>query len=262
VFTRSPDGVLSSEGLRLGISAGVDLAPLAGRVAARRVEARELLRLADAVPEGVEPGDSARAAFAVVDLARRSVAEGLVHPYLDHDGGSWFAHWGATLDRNGQELLTQIAAALPEIAATAFDGDREATVLDLYGVVVDRIARDRLRARGVRLAGRGRYGRPSAVESFLDGLVAADPVLPRNSGFPALERRLARWVAEGLGRRPPGGWRLALHLDERPGDGDALALELWLHAEDDPTLGLPAALLRDGGEEIFGFLRAGDPTAR
>ena len=35
-------------------------------------------------------------------------------------------------------------------------------------------------------------------------------------------------------------------------------LELWLQAEDDPTLGLPASLLWEGGEDVFAFLRTRD----
>ena len=36
-------------------------------------------------------------------------------------------------------------------------------------------------------------------------------------------------------------------------------LELWLEAADDPTLALPASLLRDGDDEVFAFLRESDP---
>jgi hypothetical protein len=41
--------------------------------------------------------------------------------------------------------------------------------------------------------------------------------------------------------------------------GGALTLELWLHAEDDPTLTLPASLLWESGVEPFAFLRDTDP---
>ena len=41
--------------------------------------------------------------------------------------------------------------------------------------------------------------------------------------------------------------------------GAAVVLELWLEAADDPTLALPAALLQDGADEVFGFLRDSDP---
>ena len=192
-----------------------------------------------------------------MELAQRSVAEGLVHPDLDHGGGWWHAFWGATLDQSVQATLTEIAAALPAVSADAFDGDRDATVHDLYPVLVDQIARDRLRADGVRLASAMKQVRPTALDQFLEGLTAADPVLPRHSGYSALDRKLSGWVDAGLGRRTSTRWRIGLHLDER--EDDALVLELWLQAEDDPTLGLPASLLWSGDDDVFAFLRDGDP---
>ncbi|MBA3348097.1 MAG: DEAD/DEAH box helicase, partial [Actinobacteria bacterium] len=77
----------------------------------------------------------------------------------------------------------------------------------------------------------------------------------------ALERSLSNWVDEGLGRPSQAAWQVSLHLDERPaadGGEPGLVLELWLQAEDDPTLGLPAALLWQGGDDVFSFLRARD----
>ena len=41
--------------------------------------------------------------------------------------------------------------------------------------------------------------------------------------------------------------------------GTELVLELWLQAEDDPSLSLPASLVWEGGDGIFSFLRASDP---
>ena len=225
---------------------------LGRHVEARRVDHRELLRLA-AAPPALEPGGSARVAFAVAELAHRSVAEGLVHPYLDEDDGTWNAFWGATLDASVTAQLTQLAAALPPAAADAFGGDREETVHDLYPVLVDRIARDRLRAARVRLV-RPR-GRPTAVERFLEGLTADEPALPPSAGYPALARRLSGWINDGLSRRSEASWRLGLRLDERPPD---LVVQLWLHAADDPTVSLPASLLEEGGDEVFSFLRASD----
>jgi len=233
LLTREPDGTVS---------------------AARSLDVRELIRLAETPP--ADAGGSAVAVFAVVELAHRSVTEGLVHPYLEHDGGSWHAFWGATLDESVQATLDEIAAALPEAAAAAFGGDRDATVRDLYPVLVDQIARDRLQAGRVRLGAALRNGRPTALELFLDGLSAPEPELPRHAGYAALNRRLSRWLDDGLGRRSSAPWKLGLHLDER---GTALVLELWLHAEDDPTLGLPASLLQEEGDEVFSFLRASDP---
>ncbi|HUZ82448.1 MAG TPA: DEAD/DEAH box helicase, partial [Gaiellaceae bacterium] len=74
-----------------------------------------------------------------------------------------------------------------------------------------------------------------------------------------LERRLTRWVDEGLAEIKETTWRLGLQLDERP--RGALALELWLHAGDDPTLSLPVSLLWEGGDDAFAFVRSGDPAA-
>jgi len=261
VFARAGDGTLSAEGLHAGTPAAADLS-VARRVDARRVGVRELVSLAAAQPKGLEPGGSARAVFAIVELAHRSVSEGLVHPYLDHGDGGWHAFWGATLDATVQATLAEIAAALPAVAADAFAGDREATVQDLYPVVVDQIARDRLRAGRVSFVGRLPV-RPSALDLYLEGLVAAESLLPPHSGYAALRRQLARWVYDGLGvlaRGSEARWKLSLHLDERTEGGDTeLVLELWLQAEDDPLLSLPAALVWEGGADIFSFLRASDP---
>ena len=261
VFLRDGEGGLGSDGLERGAAATADLS-LARGVPARRLTAGELVALASApsrgVPAGAEPGASARGVFAIVELARRSLAEGLVHPYLDFGDGVWHAFWGATLDANVQAALTEIAGALPPVAADAFDGDRDALVHDLYPVIVDRLARDRLRAEGVRLLAQSSR-RPGALELFVEGLTAAEPALPPHSGYAALKRRLSRWVYDGIGalaRGSAASWRLALHLDER---GDGIVLELWLQAEDDPSLSLPASLVRDGGADIFSFLRASDP---
>src|SRR5947207_4113287 len=251
-FARDGDGALSAGGLTVGAPASADLA-LARGIEARRVGVRDLVALAADPPAGLEPGGSALGVFAIVDLAHRSVAEGLVHPYLDHGDGGWHAFWGATLDAAVQAELAEIAEALPPIAADAFDGDRDATVHDLYPVVVDQIARDRLRADHVRLVG-PLPRRPSALELYVEGLSGAESLLPTHSGYAELKRRLSRWVYDGLGtlaRGSEASWKLSLHLDERTVAGETgLVLELWLQAEDDPTLSLPAALVREGGGEV------------
>ncbi|MDX6400390.1 MAG: hypothetical protein QOF27_996, partial [Gaiellaceae bacterium] len=82
VFVRAGDGMLSADGLTLGTPTSADLT-LARGIDARRVGVRDLVTLAANPPAGLEPGGSARAVFAIVELAHRSVAEGLVHPYLD-----------------------------------------------------------------------------------------------------------------------------------------------------------------------------------
>ncbi len=261
VFARDPAGRLSVDGLQVGLPAVVELPFAGGEITVRRIGVRELVRLEEAPPGGFALADSAQAIFALVELARRSVAEGLVHPHLDHGDGWWYAFWGATLDESVQEALSRIAVALPAVSATAFGGDREATVHDLYPVLVDQLARDRLRSTGVRLANAARHRRPGALELFLEGLTAPEPVLPRHSGYAALERRLSRWVDDGLGRLSSAPCKLGVHLNERPSDVfyKNLVLELWLQAEDDPTLGLPAALVWNDEDGIFSFLRASDP---
>src|SRR6476659_7517213 len=73
VFTREPDGSLSAGALHVGIPAVSDLANLGHGATGRRVGLDELIALAAEPPEGLEPGGSARATFAVLDLAARSV---------------------------------------------------------------------------------------------------------------------------------------------------------------------------------------------
>jgi hypothetical protein len=272
VLARGADGSLSSGDLHLGIPAVSDLASLGHAASARRVGLAELIGLRADTPPELDLGGSARATFAVLDLAARSVTEGLLHPQLQHGGRTWLAYWGATIDEPIQEALDAIAAALPSVCADAFDGDRDALVHDLYACAVDQIARDRLRAAGIKLGNRVMRNRPSAPELFLDGLTSTEPELPAHAGIGALERRLTDWVDRGLERRSSAPWLLSLRLDERsddephePYDGEAaekassVILELWLQAADDPTLALPTSLLHDGGEAVFGFLRSADP---
>ncbi len=262
VFARGSDGSLSAGGLQFGIPAVSDPGELGHGATGRRIGLAELIELAASPPPDLELGGSARATFAVMELAARSVSEGLLHPQLQHGGRNWLAYWGATIDETVQTALDAIAAALPAACADAFDGDRDAHVHDLYACTVDQIARDRLGAARVRLGHRLLRARPSAPELFLDGLTSAEPELPPHAGLRALERRLTEWVDRGLERRSAAPWLLSLRLDERDGDGadqSLVVLELWLQAADDPTLALPVSLLFDGEDGVFGFLRAADP---
>ncbi len=201
----------------------------------------------------------------MLELAARSVTEGLLHPQLQHGGRTWLAYWGATIDESVQEALDAIAAALPAVCADAFDGDRDALVHDLYACAVDQIARDRLRTAGVRLGNRLMRNRPSAPELFLDGLTSVEPGAAAARGA-----RRARAAAHRLGRprpraplqrtvapQPPA--RRARPSEREPGGSSTVVLELWLQAADDPTLALPTSLLHDGGDAVFGFLRSADP---
>src|SRR5665213_2884622 len=257
VLTRSTEGELSAGHLHVGMPSVGDIEGVGRAVSARRATVGELIRLADSPPAGLELGGTARATFAVLELAQGAVTEGLVHPQLEYDARRWFAFWAATLDGPIEEALTQIAAALPEVCAAAFDGDADAAVHDLYPYAVDYIARARLRAANVQLTSPTRRVR-SAIELFLEGLTAPVAELPENSGYSALERRLTKWVDDGLTQLNTSPWKLVLHLDER--DDNRLALEVWLQASDDTTLTLPASLLwSDAGDEVFAFMRASDP---
>jgi non-specific serine/threonine protein kinase len=208
-------------------------------------------------PQG-ELGDSTRALLAVRDLARRAVSEGLVFPQLAKIGGDWFAFWGATLEAEVESTLTAIAAASPAAIADYFHGDRAAVVNDLYPRLVDQIARAQLVEAEVSIGSSRAFGRGRAVEAFLAGLAADDAELPHGASYAALEKKVTRWVDEGFATLPSSPWRVGLHLEDRPG---GLALQLWLHASDDATVALPAALLWDAGPDAFEFLRDADPAA-
>ena len=208
-------------------------------------------------PDG-ELGDSTRALLRVRDLARRAVSEGLVFPQLAEIGGDWFAFWGATLETEVESTLTAIAAASPAVIADYFHGDRAAVVNDLYPRLVDEIARARLVAAGVSVGSSRAFGRGRAVEAFLAGLSSDDAELPHGASYGALEKKVTRWVDEGFARLPSAPWCVGLHLEDRP---RGLALQLWLHASDDSTVALPAALLWDAGTDAFDFLRDADPVA-
>jgi non-specific serine/threonine protein kinase len=263
-LVRDPDGTLSAGGLHLGMPAVADLVHAGHAVSARRIELEELLQLADEPPAGLHLGGSAVVVLAVLDVARLSVAAGLVHPHLQAADGRWHALWGATLDDQVRAELNALARATPAVSADPFGGDAEAFVYDLYGCAVDELARMALRDAGVTLAAPS-LRTPGAPETFLAGLAASSPELPGNAGYVALERRVSTWVDGGLARRSRAPWNLGLRLDEatQSPDGGADAppvrLELWLEAADDPSLALPAALLRTGTDEVFSFLRESDP---
>jgi hypothetical protein len=200
--------------------------------------------------------DSARALLHVRELARRAVSEGLVFPQLEEVGGEWYAFWGAMLEEKIEATLVATAAAAPPVVADYFHGDRSAVVHDLYPRVVDRIARDRLVSAGVSLGSSRSFGRGRAVEAFLHGLTSPQPNLPHGPSYRTLAKKIERWVDEGLARIVVAPWGLGLHLEERDG---GLVLQVWLHAEDDPTVALPASLLWEAGPDAFDFLRDTDP---
>jgi hypothetical protein len=242
-IARAGDGVLTDDGLDVGSRTEIHVA--GSHAVARRLTVAELI----ALDPDTTPGTTARAVFALRDLARRTVADGLVHPQLTKGGTSWYAFWGATLDDGLQGELDAIVAAAPPAA-----GELD----ELYPQLVDQIARDKLLAADVKLAGPSQLGRSPALEGVLRALAAPDPDLPVGPTYATLERRLSRWVDLGLQEIRETRWQLGLHLDERPGR-DALAVEQWLHADDDPTLSLPVALLRQG-DDGFAFVRDGDPV--
>jgi hypothetical protein len=249
---RSPSGELTPAPLDAGLSGVADVARAGHGVAGRRLSLADLL---DLDPADLELGGTADTVLAVADRARRSVGEGLVHPHLEPSDGRWHALWGATLDEVVSDDLAQIAAAAPAVCADPFDGDVDAFVHDLYACAVDELARRAIRAADIRPPAAGPR-ETGAGDRLLAGLFSAEPELPSHSGYAALERRLSAWVDGGLAHRSRAPWNVGLRLSER--DGDVVAA-LWLEAADDPTLALPASLLRDGDDDVFAFLRDGDP---
>ena len=200
---RDADGRLTADGLALGAPAGADLSHVGPGATARRLQLAELL---DVEPDGHLLGGSARVTFAVLERARRSLAEGLVHPHLQSGDGRWHALWGATLDEAVRDELHAISDATPAICTEPFDGDADAFVYDLYGCALDELARRALTAVSIRAPG----WRDAAPERFLATLHADDPTLPANAGYTALERRLSAWVDGGLDRRSRAPWNLSL----------------------------------------------------
>ena len=253
---RDADGRLTADGLVLGTPVAADLSSVGPGATARRLQLAELL---DFEPDGHLLGGSAQVTLAVLERARRSLAEGLVHPHLQSGDGRWHALWGATLDDAVRDELDAISDATPAICTEPFDGDADAFVYDLYGCALDELARRALGAVSARAPG----WRDAAPERFLATLHADEPTLPANAGYTALERRLSAWVDGGLDRRSRAPWNVGLRLDELDDAGgpSRVVVELWLQAADDPTLALPASLLHEGGEEVFAFLREGDPHA-
>src|SRR5216684_5069732 len=129
-FVRGDGDVFTDGGLQAGDRGVINV--LDFEIDARRLSVPELIELATEPPGEYELGDSARVLFALVELAQRSVSEGMVHPQLTRGGGSWYAFWGSTLADHIQASLDEIASALPLVGAEGFHDDRNATVGDLY----------------------------------------------------------------------------------------------------------------------------------
>ena len=261
LFVRDADGALSAGDLTLG-KPGIGKLALAGDgFPARRLDVQQLIRLADAPPAEPAAGGTARAIFALVELAQRSVAEGLVHPELDHGGGWWHAFWGATLDQSVQAALTEIAAALPPVSADAFDGDREATVHDLYPC-----SSTRSRATGCSPTACGwrraaEQVRPTALDQFLEGLTPLTPSCHGTPGYSALDRRLSGWVDDGP-RAPHVNALADRPAPRRARKATRSCSSCGCRPRTIRRSGLPASLLWSGGDDGFAFLRDGDPRRR
>jgi hypothetical protein len=252
---RDVDGRLTADGLGVGAPAAADLSHVGPGASARRLQLTELL---DLEADGHPLGGTAQVTFAVLERARRSLAEGLVHPHLQSGDGRWHALWGATLDEAVRDELDAISDAAPAICAAPFDGEADTFVYDLYGCALDELARRALNDVSLRTPGL----RDGAPERFLTTLHADDPTLAASAGYAALERRLSAWVDGGLDRRSRAPWNVGLRLDEHDDGGPSrVVVELWLQAADDPTLALPASLLHEGSDDVFAFLRDGDPHA-
>ena len=146
---------------------------LAGaEVEARRLTVQDLVGLEAALPPGVALGDSVRAVFAVVAVARRAVDEGLVYPQLSGGRDGWAAFWGATVDTSVEAELAAIAAALPPVSAEPFDGDADAVVDDLYPHLGDRIDRLTTEVAGLRKQEAAVEVRLNAKQAELDRAMA------------------------------------------------------------------------------------------
>ena len=120
---RDGDGRLSADGLSLGAPAAGDLPHLDDGATARGLQLGELLELD---PAAHPLGGTAQLTLAVIGRARRSLAEGLVHPHLQSGDGRWHALWGATLDEAVRDELEALSDAAPAICAAPFDGDTDA----------------------------------------------------------------------------------------------------------------------------------------
>ena len=154
-IARSDDGVLTDDGLTVGSRTEIHVA--GSHAVARRLSVADLTELETALPLGA----TAHAVLALRDLARRTVADGLVHPQLTRGGTSWYAFWGATLDDGLQAELDAIVGAAPAAA-----GELD----ELYPQLVDQVARDRLHAADVSLTGPAQLGRSPALEAVLRAL--------------------------------------------------------------------------------------------
>ena len=196
---RAPTARSRPATLRLGIPAVSDLAGLGQGATARRVGLAELIALA------AEPPAGPRARRLGPRDVRRSRAGGPIGHgracstrSCSTAAATWLAYWGATIDETVQEALDAIAAALPAVCASAFDGDRDALVHDLYACAVDQIARDRLRAAGDP-ARQPAHAQPAERAGALPRRAhLVEPELPLHAGLAALERRLTE-----LGRPRP-----------------------------------------------------------
>ncbi|HEY7344789.1 MAG TPA: hypothetical protein VH620_04445, partial [Gaiella sp.] len=214
---REPDGTLSAGALEAGLPAVVEIAHAGQTTAGRRIELDELLTLSELKDGALDPGPTARTVLAVLGVARRSVAAGLVHPHLQAADGRWHALWGATLDEVVSDELARIAVAAPAVCAESFDGDLDAFVHDLYACAVDELARRAIRAAAVPPSARG-LRETGAADRLLAGLLSDEPTLPSHAGYAALERRLTAWVDGGLAHRSRAPWNVGLRLSERDGD--------------------------------------------
>ena len=202
--------------LRLGLPAIADVA-LAGRgVSARRLEPARARCARGRAPGRARRRRSARAVFAAVRLARaRSPRVSSTPRWTTTAAGGTLLGRHPRRRRPVRSRRDRRPRCRPSARARSA-ATPTAAVHDLP-VLVDQIARDRLRADGVRLApSRAGRGRGRGVPG---GLTAPDAALPRHSGLAALERQLADWVDAGLAHRRRTTWTLGLHLDEREGGG-------------------------------------------
>ena len=254
-LVRDADGRLTADGLALGAPAGADLSHVGPeRTRGACSSPSSSMSSRTVICSAAAPGDVCR------PRARPPFARRRARPPTPPVGRRPLARTLGGNARRGRagRARRDLGRHAGDLHG-AVDGDADAFVYDLYGCALDELARRALSSVGLRAPG----WRDAAPERFLATLHADDPTLPANAGYTALERRLSAWVDGGLDRRSRAPWNVGLRLDELDdGIGPSRVLvELWLQAADDPTLALPASLLHEGGEEVFTFLREGDPHA-
>ena len=220
VFARAGDGMLSAEGLHVGVFGSGELAS-AGRIDVRRVPVRDIVVLAADPPAGDRASVGARGRSSRSSSSRTArVAEGLVHPYLDHGDGGWHAFWGATLDRACRRRSPRSQRRCRRSRPTRSTATATATVHDLYpGRRRPDRARPAARRRACSLRPpmlpRSPVGARAVPRRAHRGRLAAAAATPATRRCERQLSRLGRTTGSARSRAVRSAWRIGLHLDER-----------------------------------------------